>query len=178
MTELSTLARPYSKAAFEYSLEHNSLEDWQKNLSLLSEMIQNYRIRDFIVKPNVTPSLLVDTILKIFDSDLPNGFSNFLDLLCQNKRLQLAPQIKDQFETHKANQEAILDITVSVTEELTDDQLKKLTEALATNLKRQINIQIVLNKDLMGGAVIQSGDMVIDNSVRGKLNKLADSLNT
>ena len=90
MTELSTLARPYSKAAFEYSLEHNSLEDWQKNLSLLSEMIQNDRIRDFIVKPNVTPSLLVDTILKIFDSDLPNGFSNFLDLLCQNKRLQLA----------------------------------------------------------------------------------------
>ncbi len=175
MTELSTLARPYSKAAFEYSLEHNSLEDWQKNLSLLSEMIQNDRIRDFIVKPNVTPSLLVDTILKIFDSDLPNGFSNFLDLLCQNKRL---PQIKDQFETHKANQEAILEITVSVTEELTDDQLKKLTEALATNLKRQINIQIVLNKDLIGGAVIQAGDMVIDNSVRGKLNKLADSLNT
>ena len=120
----------------------------------------------------------MDTILKIFDSDLPNGFSNFLDLLCQNKRLQLAPQIKDQFETHKANQEAILDITVSVTEELTDDQLKKLTEALATNLKRQINIQIVLNKDLIGGAVIQAGDMVIDNSVRGKLNKLADSLNT
>ena len=56
--------------------------------------------------------------------------------------------------------------------------LKKLTEALATNLKRQINIQIVLNKDLIGGAVIQAGDMVIDNSVRGKLNKLADSLNT
>ena len=65
-----------------------------------------------------------------------------------------------------------------IRDRLTDDQLKKLTEALATNLKRQINIQVVLNKDLIGGAVIQAGDMVIDNSVRGKLNKLADSLNT
>ena len=178
MNELSTLARPYSKAAFEYSIEKSVTEDWLKYLRYLSEIIQNPLAKEILGQPSLGSNELVDTILGTYQEDIPTAFKNFIKLLAENKRLSLAPFITRQFENLKANREAVIEIALTVTEKPNDVQLKKLSSALAENLKRKISVQVLIDKDLLGGAVIQAGDMVIDNSIRGKLTKLADSLNT
>ena len=178
MNELSTLARPYSKAAFEYSIEKNVTEDWLKYLKYLSEVIQNPLAKEILGQPSLGSNELVDTILGTYQEDIPTAFENFIKLLTENKRLSLAPFITLQFENLKANREAVIEIALTVTEKPNDVQLKKLSSALGENLKRKISVQVLIDKDLLGGAVIQAGDMVIDNSIRGKLIKLADSLNT
>ncbi|MDA9372379.1 F0F1 ATP synthase subunit delta, partial [Porticoccaceae bacterium] len=55
---------------------------------------------------------------------------------------------------------------------------RQLSEALGKKLERNINMQVRLDKSLIGGAVIRAGDTVIDGSIRGRLTKLADSLNS
>lgn len=178
MNELSTLARPYSKAAFEYSIDKGVAEDWLGYLKYLSEVIQHPLAKEILGQPSLSSNGLVDTILGTYQEEIPIAFENFIKLLTKNKRLPLVPFLTSQFEELKANREAVIEIALTVTEKPNDVQLEKLSSALAENLKRKVSIQVLLDKDLIGGAVIQAGDMVIDNSIKGKLTKLADSLNT
>lgn len=178
MNELSTLARPYSKAAFQYSIENNAIEVWLKDLEHLSEVIQDPLVKEILGQPSLSSSELIDTILATYKRKACLAFENFIKLLSENKRLPLVPFITKQFQELKANREAVIEIALTVTEEPDDVQMTKLSSALAENLNRKINIQVLIDKDLIGGAVIQAGDMVIDNSIKGKLTKLADSLNT
>ena len=102
MNELSTLARPYSKAAFEYSIEKSVTEDWLKYLKYLSEVIQNPLAKEILGQPSLGSNELVDTILGTYQEDIPTAFKNFIKLLAENKRLSLAPFITRQFENLKA----------------------------------------------------------------------------
>jgi F-type H+-transporting ATPase subunit delta len=99
-------------------------------------------------------------------------------LLAENKRLQLLPEISELFESLKANQEMTIDVELSTAFELNKDVVKKITQALQTRLNREIKLQTRVDRNLIGGAVIRAGDTVIDSSVRGKLTKLAEAMNS
>jgi F-type H+-transporting ATPase subunit delta len=78
----------------------------------------------------------------------------------------------------KANHEKAIDVEVIAAHELDAEQQRQLSEALGKKLERNINMQVRLDKSLIGGAVIRAGDTVIDGSIRGRLTKLAESLNS
>jgi F-type H+-transporting ATPase subunit delta len=103
---------------------------------------------------------------------------NFVAILSENRRLQLLPQISHQFEIMKANREKAVDVDLVAAHEMDADQQQKLSDALSAKLERKVNMQVSLDKSLLGGAVIRAGDTVIDGSIRGRLTKLAESLNS
>jgi F-type H+-transporting ATPase subunit delta len=90
----------------------------------------------------------------------------------------LLPEIAEIFEALKANQEKTVDVELSTAFALSSDVVNTLTQALQARLSRQINLQTKVDKHLIGGAVIRAGDTVIDSSVRGKLTKLAEAMNS
>jgi F-type H+-transporting ATPase subunit delta len=92
--------------------------------------------------------------------------------------LQLLPQISHQFEIMKANREKAVDVELVAAHEMDAEQQQKLSDALSAKLERKVNMQVSLDKSLLGGAVIRAGDTVIDGSIRGRLTKLAESLNS
>jgi F-type H+-transporting ATPase subunit delta len=92
--------------------------------------------------------------------------------------LQLLPQISHQFEIMKANREKAVDVDLIAAHEMDAEQQQKLSDALSAKLERKVNMQVSLDKSLLGGAVIRAGDTVIDGSIRGRLTKLAESLNS
>ena len=98
--------------------------------------------------------------------------------MSENRRLTLLPQISYQFEIMKANREKAVDVDVVSAQPLDAEQQKMLSEALSIKLQRKVNMQVSLDKSLLGGAVIRAGDTVIDGSIRGRLTKLAESLNS
>ena len=117
-------------------------------------------------------------MIAICGDELSEQGKNFLVVLSENRRLQLLPEISHQFDILKANREKAIDVEVTAALELDADQQQMLSDALSAKLERKVNMQVRLDKSLLGGAVIRAGDTVIDGSIRGRLAKLAESLHS
>ena len=101
---------------------------------------------------------------------------NLITLLATNKRLMLLPEIKALYEVYRAEQEKTLVVDVVSYSHFSAAQQQELIAALSKRLQRQVSLNVRIDPALLGGAVIQAGDLVIDGSVRGKLNKLTTDL--
>ena len=178
MAELSTLARPYAKAAFEYAVEAKDLQSWSEGLALAASVAQQSEVVELLSSPSATADQQASALKDICADELSVTGQNFISILSENRRLQLLPQISQQFEVMKANLEKAVDVDVATASELDAAQQKSLSDALSAKLERKVNLQVSVDKNLLGGAVIRAGDTVIDGSIRGRLTKLAESLNS
>jgi len=178
MAELSTLARPYAKAAFEYAVEAKDVQGWSDSLSLAASVARQPGVEKLLSSPSATAEKQAEAVQNICGDELATACQNFISILSENRRLQLLPQISQQFEIMKANLEKAVDVDVVAASKLNAAQQKALSEALSAKLERKVNLQVSLDKSLLGGAVIRAGDTVIDGSIRGRLTKLAESLNS
>ena len=178
MAELSTLARPYAKAAFEYAMEAGDLQGWSDSLGTASSVAKQSTVDQLLSSPSSTSAEQAAALTGICGESLSSAGKNFICILSENRRLKLLPQIAHQFEIMKANQEKAIEVDVASAQPLDEEQQEKLTEALSKKLERKVNMQVSLDKSLLGGAVIRAGDTVIDGSIRGRLTKLAESFNS
>ena len=178
MAELITLARPYAKAAFEYAVEAKDLQGWSDSLSLAASVAQQSAVEKLLSSPSATAAKQANAVCDICGDQLATASQNFISILSENRRLQLLPQISQQFEIMKANLEKAVDVDVVAAADLDATQQEALSDALSAKLERKVNLQVSLDKSLLGGAVIRAGDTVIDGSIRGRLTKLAESLNS
>lgn len=176
MAELTTLARPYAKAAFEVALAGNALDAWSKMLTTSAAVAGDDVVSSLLKSPALTSEQVTDSFLQVCGDELDDKGKNFVRLLAENKRLVLLPQISQLFEVLKANQEKSVDVDITSAFEISSDISSKLAQSLKTRLQREINMVTRVDQSLIGGVVIRAGDTVIDSSVRGKLSKLAESM--
>lgn len=178
MAELITLARPYAKAAFEVALADNELGEWSRMLRLLAQISEQEEVNRLLLSPRLTAEKQAETLIDICGDELSEKARNLVRLLADNKRLGLLPEIVELFDALKAEQEQTIDVELTTAFELNDEVVEKLAQALRQRLQREVRLQMTVEKSLIGGAVIRAGDTVIDNSVRGKLTKLAEAMNS
>jgi F-type H+-transporting ATPase subunit delta len=178
MAELSTLARPYAKAAFEYAVDAKDLQGWSDSLALAASVAQQPSVEELLSSPSATAVEQAEAVQDICGDALATACQNFISILSENRRLQLLPHISQQFETMKANLEKAVDVDIVAASDLDAAQQQTLSDALSAKLERKVNLQVSLDKSLLGGAIIRAGDTVIDGSIRGRLTKLAESLNS
>ncbi len=177
MAELSTVARPYAKAAFEYALSQGKLAEWSNMLAAAANAVSDPAVQNVLSNPAVSHDQKAGVINDLCP-DLDENGRNFVQTLSEVSRLSLFPQIAEQFETLKAEQEKMVEVEITSAYELTNEQQTKLAQALQKRLNREIKIQTQVDKSLIGGVLIHAGDTVIDGSVRGKLAKLAEAMNS
>ena len=178
MAELSTLARPYAKAAFEYAVDAKDLQGWSDSLALAASVAKQPSVEELLTSPSATAVEQAEAVQDICGDALATACQNFISILSENRRLQLLPHISQQFETMKANLEKAVDVDIVAASDLDAAQQQTLSDALSAKLERKVNLQVSLDKSLLGGAIIRAGDTVIDGSIRGRLTKLAESLNS
>ena len=178
MAELSTLARPYAKAAFEYAAAKGELQGWSDSLGVVAAVAQQSEVEKLLSSPNYTADQQAKQLIEICGDALNEQGCNFIGVLAENRRLKLLPAIQQQFEVLKANREKSIDVDVVSAGEITSEQQEKLASALRTKLDRDVNLQVSIDKRLLGGAIVRAGDTVIDGSIRGRLAKLAEALNS
>ncbi len=176
MAELTTIARPYAKAAFEYALANSNVTDWANALDFASQVASNKDVAAIISNPALSSEEKGNVLLKIGEGKVSDKVENFIKLLARNHRLEALPAIKQRFEVLKAEYEKAAEVEVISASPLSDEQLARLNEKLTTKLGRKVNIETRIDESLIGGLVIRANDMVIDGSVRGKLDKLSESL--
>jgi len=176
MSELTTLARPYAKAAFEFALEKGNLSAWTEMLEFLAMVVDDSTMAKLLDSPTVTREKAAEAVLLVAEGKLDSQAANFVSLLASNGRLELLPEILSLYGNYRANHEKTVEVELSSAVELTEKQLIDLNSTLETKLGRKVNINCQTDPTLMGGMIVRAGDLVIDASIRGKLNDLADSL--
>ena len=178
MAELNTVARPYTKAAFEFALEKGNLDQWSSMLSTAALVAADSDVAQVLTNPALTFEQKAELFIAVCESQLDDAGKNFLVLLAEKQRLALLPEIATQFEKLKAAQEKSVDVTFTTAYALADEQEQKLAQALSTKLGREVKVTSEVDKSILGGVIVRSDDLVIDGSVRARLAKLAEAMNS
>lgn len=178
MAELTTLARPYAKAAFAFASEQNQLAAWSGQLALAAALAGDTEFSAYLSRPSMTTARQTEALLTACGGDLLPGVRNFLAYVAQNKRLAALPEIAGMFEALRAKAEMTAEVTVTSAFPLGSEQEAALGDRLAQKLGRKVTLTSTVDASLIGGVVIRTGDLVIDASVRGKLAKLSATLNS
>jgi F-type H+-transporting ATPase subunit delta len=178
MAELSTIARPYAKAAFEYARDNKQLSQWAEQLATVAAVTLDSTIKSVLHDPALTAQQQAETLNAVCGESLEGEARNFVAILASNKRLTLLPEICSLFAQYKANQEKSVDVEVISAFDLSDTTRDKLADVLGKKLEREVKVRTSTDSNLLGGVLIRAGDLVIDGSVRGRLNKLAEAMNS
>ncbi|MDP2242454.1 F0F1 ATP synthase subunit delta [Pseudomonas sp.] len=176
MINTITLGRPYAKAAFEFASNAGQADAWLAMLSFSAAAVQTPEVAQQLGNPALTSEQKVQMLAQVCSGNVDDTFISFLSVLSSNDRLSLLPVVLEQFTVLKAEAESTLDVEVQTAFELSAEQLQTLAAALSKRLARTVQPKPVVNAALIGGLLIRAGDLVIDSSVRGKLNKLAEAL--
>lgn len=175
MAENLTLARPYADAAFSLAQAGNALGPWSEALDRMAAVVGDVQMQDCIGNPRLTPSQLVSFFVDVV-GNLTSEQKNFVQVLVDNERLGVLPEIRDFFVDLKNQFEGVRDAEIESAFAIDNATLAQLTADLETRYRCKIKTTVTVNPDLIGGVRISIGDQVIDASVRGKLAAMASAL--
>lgn len=178
MAEVSRVARPYAKAAFEYAQGKGELTQWSDMLATATVVAEDSDMDRVLEDPSLTSEQKAGIFVDVCGADRVSGVKNFVSSLAEHKRLGAMPMIAEMFEKLKAAKDQALDVMVISAFELTTEQQNKLTETLKNKWQKDVSIETQVDSDLVGGVIIRAGDVVIDSSIRGKLAKVAEAVNS
>jgi len=185
MADNNTIARPYAQAVFELARDAQALDTWSEALEVARSVMADGTAARFLLRPSLSNDERLDFLADLFSAvggsaDIFAGNdergTNFLKLLLEYGRVPVLPEISEHFEVLKAGVENTIDVTITSASALGQAQQEALLMALQERFGRDVNLQTEIDENLIGGAVIRAGDVVIDGSLRSSLNGLANAL--
>ena len=157
MSQALTLARPYARAAFGAGHDQGRLDAWSQALAFSAQVASDPRVSGLLLNPELA------------DGDA-------VALLAQAGRLPLLVEVAGLFEQLRAEDQRVVRATVTSATALSASQVEDLRAALKRRFGREVELETAVDASLIGGAVIDAGDVVIDGSLKGKLARLQTAL--
>ncbi|GAB3025861.1 F0F1 ATP synthase subunit delta [Bowmanella dokdonensis] len=175
MSELTTIARPYAKAAFDSAVENQAVDKWQHMLSFASAVAGNDRIQD-LLSSAMAAEKLAEIFINVCGDELDQQGQNLIKVMAENGRLKTLPDVLGLFNQLKAEFDKEVEVVITSATELSAKQQSDLSASLEKRLARKVKLNCNVDPALVAGVIIKAGDTVIDGSIRSKLNRLADAL--
>ncbi|NOX09330.1 MAG: F0F1 ATP synthase subunit delta [Gammaproteobacteria bacterium] len=176
MAENTTIARPYVQAIFDLAQSTDSLDSWSDILQGLALIAADAEAVSFLGNPRVSNEQKLELFSGILGDDLPEAGLNLVRLLLLNQRIALLPDMAHLYEVERNRAAGSIDAQLITARPATEQQKTSICNALKVKLGREIHLECKTDETLIGGAIIQAGDLVIDGSAQGKLNRLASAL--
>lgn len=173
MSQPVTLARPYARAAFALAHEHGRAADWSRALAFSARVAEDPQVQALLKHPQLSVD---DAVSLVVAEGADQELRNFLALLAENHRLALLPEIAGLFEQLRAEAERIVKAKVTAATGLDGAAIESIRAALRRRFGCEVELETAVDPTLLGGAVIDAGDVVIDGSLRGKLERLQATL--
>ena len=148
MAELSTLARPYARAAFEYARGKSAMDSWSSALATAAAVSVSERVANRLSSPAHTAEQLAELMIEICGDELDADQRNFIKVLASNKRLPLLGEISELFEKHKAEHERSVDVTVASAYPLDESAQQTLAQVLSKKLEREVKVETQVDEYL------------------------------
>jgi F-type H+-transporting ATPase subunit delta len=175
MAELATIARPYAEALFRVAKSGN-LPAWSELVSEMAQVAAHPDVQALSRNPNVSDRQIADTLLALLKSPVNDEAKNFINMLVENDRVTLLPEIGAQFHVLKNAQEGAADAEITSAYDMSDAQVKQLIATLEKKFGRKLNPSVSVDNSLIGGVRVVVGDEVLDTSVRAKLQQMQVAL--
>ena len=171
-----TAARPYARAVFELARAAGDYASWSAMLAMLTQVVTNPQMLPLLGNPTVKKGVLARLVQDVCGQRLSEQGRNFVQVLAEAGRLNLAPQIAQLFEQQRTEAEGQAEVEVISAYPLEEADKQKIATAMAQRLGKKVNISARADKQLIGGMVIRAGDAVIDASIMGRLRQLGNVL--
>jgi F-type H+-transporting ATPase subunit delta len=185
MADKNTIARPYAQAAFDLAKVGGTLDQWESALNVAGSLLADGRAAKLLSSPKMTDAQRLEFLTglvasasnasSVLGGGNPHG-TNFLKLLLEYDRIAVLPEIAAHFAALKAKVENTVDVTVTSASALDGAQQAAIVAALKKRLGSDVKLKTEVNEKLIGGAVIRAGDVVIDGSLRSRLESLSNAL--
>lgn len=180
MSELTTIARPYAKAAFDFAVEQSAKEKsavqkWSEMLGFVSELAKNEQVQKFL-SSSFSAQYIADTVISICGEQLDQYGQNLIRLMAENKRLTVLPAVYEEFQYYVEEYNATAEVQVISAQPLNATQKQKIAAAMEKRLARKVKLNCSVDNSLIAGVIIRTDDFVIDGSSRGQLQRLANEL--
>jgi F-type H+-transporting ATPase subunit delta len=176
MSQALTLARPYARAAFSLARDAGALAGWSDALGFAARVAADPQVASLLGNPKLTTANAVELLSPPTVAIDADTFARFIGLLADNRRLSLMPEIAGLFDELRFEAERVVKARVTSATALPAGELETIKAALKKRFGREVDIETAVDEDLIGGAVIDAGDVVIDGSLRGKLGRLRAAL--
>ena len=176
MAELTTIARPYALAAFNYARQTTRLAEWSEMLGFAGEVVSQPAFARYLDDPELGRERLAHLLFEIGGERFDDSVKNLLRTMAENGRLGALPLVSEQFDRMRDQAEGLADVEVVSAYAVNATQKKTLAAALEKRLGKQVKLSTRIDKSLIGGLLIRIGDEVIDASVSGGLKQLANEL--
>lgn len=174
MSHSATLARPYARAAFETARDGGRLAQWSKLFGFSAQLAAAPAMIAALVDPRLDAATAA--VLLVPEGEIDPSFRQFVAVLAESGRVTELPEVARLFEALRATEEKKVRVRITSARPLTDGDRDKLTAALRQRFNAELDVTEAVDEALIGGAVIDAGDVVIDGSVRGRLRRLQTEL--
>lgn len=175
MAELTTIARPYAKAAFDFAVEKQTVEKWAEMLNFAAMVSENESMKP-LLSGSMASSKLATIFIEVCGEQLDSHGQNLIKVMAENGRLEVLPAVVEQFIELRNNWSKEVEAEVISAFELTEEQKQQMSTSLSNRLARKVKLNCSIDTSLIAGVIIKAGDLVIDGSVSGKLTRLAEKL--
>ena len=171
---MATMAGRYAAALFELAKDQRQLDEVERNLSALSQMLeQSGDLRRVVLSPVIT----TDDQAKAFNAILAKAgvaglVGNFVNLIVRNRRLFALKDMIKAFRAQLARERGEVSAAVTSAHPLTPEQMQALADSLRISIGKNVRIETRVDPNLLGGLVVKIGSRMIDSSLRTKLNNL------
>lgn len=172
MAENITIARPYANAIFRLAKEQKTFKEWSQQLQVAVAVTNHVKIKAVIDSPKLDKTQIATLVCELCGTELNQYGQNFIKLLTENRRLLLLADIAALYELQRAEAENTVEAEVTSAFAVTPEQEKKIIVALKKRLGRDVHLKCIVDPSIIGGVVIRAGDLVVDDSIVSRLQKL------
>lgn len=174
----SSAAKRYAQALFGLGKERGTLDTWQGDLTLLTDIVQNDRVATYLANPSVTTDSKLATLDSALGTNVQPETRNLAKMLIERNRMTLLPEIREIFDDEVRAERGVVVANVTTAERLSDDERDLIREKLEALTGKQVELAMQIDPEIIGGIIVRIGDQVIDGSVRNKLEKMRSRLVT
>jgi len=173
---MEALARVYAESLFGVAKEKGDLDVVRDQLSQFVEALEaNRDLEVFFFSPYFSSQEKLDGLQQAVDDANPE-FLNFLELLIEKHRMPAIYRIAREYEDLWKNENKRLDVTVISAVELDPAVAEQVGAEVERQTGREVTLTSRVDEKIIGGIVLQVGNMVLDSSIRNNLEKLRQSV--
>jgi F-type H+-transporting ATPase subunit delta len=166
------IAQVYARALFEVATEHDQLDEIHEQLDQFAEaMAGNRQLAVFFFSPYFSVTEKKDGLEKAVQGANP-AVNNFLQALIERHRMPAIFRIRSEFDALWREARRLLPVRVTSAIELDDSLVQEIGDRIGKQVDRQVELSSEVDPDILGGIVLRVGNVVLDASIKNRLEQL------
>jgi F-type H+-transporting ATPase subunit delta len=166
------IAQVYARSLFQVAREHDELDEVHEQLGEFTDALnENRELQVFFFSPYFSSQEKKDGVDKVVDGG-NERFVNFLKLIAERHRMPALFRMRREFDDLWREENKLLEVRITSAVELDEELVESIGQRIQDQTGRHIDLDANVDPDVIGGLVLRVGNMVMDASVRGRLERL------